>query len=136
MASVNMLNYNPLGMAIGVDAYVYVNKFDTNTTNPPDGIAHDDGETVFAYSGSAGIFTITFPEYKKPHQLLYGDVSILGSNPGISGKIDSYVASTGILTVRIYDEDNASGIEALIANSSDGLSVQVFCIFSKSGEGV
>lgn len=136
MAKVKLLNPNPLRCAVGVDVYLWIGGFDTNATSAPDGIDYDDGETTYAYGGSGGLFNITFPADKAPYELLAGHVIIPGSNPGISGRVVSYTASTGVLVIQLYDEDNTSGIEGALANTSDGLAVKVVCWFTKSSEGL
>ena len=120
------------------DLYDFILKFDTVTgTADPDGVNPDlstDDEVVVAHQGTnAGEYTITFAEHVKPYEMLWGDASILGDQAQLDAKVVSYTQSTGVLLVKVYDEDDTSGISAA-ANSND-VTVQVRCVFTRSGGG-
>lgn len=128
----------PLRHCWNGDVYEFVCKFDTVTgTADPDGVNPDlsgDSEVVVAHQGTnAGEYLITFAEKVKPYELLWGDASILGDQAQLDAKVVSYTQSTGVLLIKVYDEDDTSGISAA-ANSND-VTVQVRCMFTRSGGG-
>ena len=129
----SLLNTSPLRGA-GRNDYLFYVKFDTVTgATDPDGVSPAYGGDITVAHADTGDYTITFAADKKPYALRIGEASILGDQAGFHAKVTGYTASTGVLTVSVYDEDNTSGIQA-VANSND-VTVQVWCIFTKSGDG-
>jgi hypothetical protein len=103
-------------------------QFETNNTDAPDGaVQANDGVTLD--QTATGTYTITFPAGRRPQAMLYCAADFLEDLPGWSIKAISYVASTGVLTLMAYDEDNTSGIAAA-ADSTDK-TVQVFAVFAR-----
>ncbi len=129
--TIALVNGNPL-KSIGIDEYVYRNKFDTVTgaTNP-DGILDDDGETTFTHNGSNGEYAITFPSVKKPFRMSYGEAAIPGHEPNTFATVLSYTEATGVLLVTVYV--NTAG--TIVATDTNNIAVQVLAVFSKSNQG-
>lgn len=132
MASgLNLRNHYPLRSS-RMEQYLFTFKFDTNNTSAPDGLDPANSDLVVARA-DVGDYTITFPADKKPLAMNYGDASILGNEAELDAKVTGYNASTGVLSISVYDEDDTSGISAS-ADSTDK-SVQVFCVFTRSRQG-
>ncbi len=125
-----MIKHKPL-RATRNDEYIFTLQFETNNTDAPDGLVPAYGTDVLAIDQTAtGTYTITFAESKKPYALHYAQASFLEDMPGWSINVVSYVQSTGVLTLKAYDEDNTSGVAAA-ADSTDK-TVQLFCVFTRS----
>lgn len=110
------------------DCFIYCVQFETNSTDAPDGVVQADDDVTFDQTAT-GTYTITFPAGKRPAALLYCKADFLEDMPGFDIKTVSYVASTGVLTLKAYDEDNTSGVMAA-ADSTDK-TVQVFAVFCR-----
>jgi hypothetical protein len=61
--------------------------------------------------------------------MLFCKADFLEDMPGWDIKTVSYVASTGVLTLKAYDEDDVSGVMAA-ADTTDK-TVQVFAVFAR-----
>ncbi len=112
-----------------LEQYLFTCKFDTNDTSAPDGVDPSNAGFAVARTG-VNQYTLTFDAMRKPKKLNFGACAILGDLPGISAKVVSYTESTGVLVIRLYDEDNTSGIEAATPESNN-VTVQVQCWFSR-----
>lgn len=105
--------------------------FETNNTDAPDGLDPSIGTDVLAIDQTAtGTYTITFTPLYRPAAVHYCAADFVEDLPGWSLKFVSYDASTGVLTLKAYDEDNTSGIQAA-ADSTDK-TVQVFLVYTRS----
>ena len=110
--------------------FIWTQTFVTNSTSAPDGLDPDLGsDCAIAYS-TTGTWTLTFSGLKKPLEMCFGSATVLGDKPGIHAKVVSYVPATGVMTVKLYDEDNVSGIEA--AATVDDITIQMLCVFRNS----
>ena len=126
----NLRGPYPLTAVTG-DCFVYCVQFETNSTSAPDGIVQDnDGVTID--QTATGTYTITFPSNRKPQELLFCKADFLEDMAGWDIKCTGYNASTGVLTLIAYDEDNTSGVMAA-ADSTDK-TVQVFAVFCRKSE--
>ena len=105
--------------------------FETNNTDAPDGLSPAYGTDILAIDQTAtGVYTITFTEKNKPAAVHLCLADFVEDMPGWSIKFISYVASTGVLTLKAYDEDDVSGIQAA-ADSTDK-TVQVLIVYTRS----
>ncbi len=115
------------------NAYIYCAKFTSNTASDPAAISPTGastgggGETI-AYGGSAGVINITFPSKSKPEAMYQGIVTVLGDEPNLSAKVESYTPSTGVLKLRLYT--NAAGT-ITSANTASKV-YQVYCVFTRN----
>lgn len=111
--------------------YFFTLQFETNNTDAPDGLVPDYSSTYLAIDQTAtGVYTITFTAAYRPGALLWGHADFLEDMPGWSVKVVSYVPSTGVLTLKAYDEDDTSGIAALA--DSNNKTIQLACLFSRN----
>ena len=123
-----LVNTNPLRCQ-GTDDYMVDFEFDTNNASDPTAATIEPNyktDLEVKYGGSAGVFTATFAASKKPARCR-GVAQVAGHEPNLFAKVD-YVASTGVVTIRIFQ--NAAGTIAL-ANTT-GKRVQVFLFCSKT----
>lgn len=105
--------------------------FETNNTDAPDGLDPAYGSDVMVLDQTAtGTYTITFNERVKPAAVHYCKADFAEDMPGFDIKYVGYVASTGVLTLKAYDEDNTSGVMAA-ADSTDK-TVQVLLVYTRS----
>lgn len=109
----DLVSHSPAWCVSG-DTYWFWVKFDTNSTSAPDGVdpAVSDGLTI-ARSG-VGVYTITFPENKKPLEVLWCGPVVIG-DVTLKAAFTSYVASTGVLTISVHDIDGTPAV----ADSTD-----------------
>lgn len=106
-------------------------QFETNNTDAPDGLDPAYGTDVMTLDQTAtGVYTITFNARVKPAAVHYCKADFVEDMPGWDIKFVSYVASTGVLTLKAYDEDDTSGVMAA-ADSTDK-TVQVFLVYTRS----
>ncbi len=126
----NLLNTKPLRSARS-EQYVISFSFDTNNTDPPDGQDPADSDIVIARTDT-GEYTATFNSLRKPLAMNFGIAEFLGDLPGWHVKVVSYTASTGVLVMLAYDEDDASGIQAA-ADSTDQ-KIQFFGLFTRAAQ--
>lgn len=105
--------------------------FETNGTSAPDGLDPAYGTDVMTLDETAvGTYTITFNARCKPAAVHYCDPSFVEDLPGWDVKYISYVASTGVLTIKAFDEDDTSGVAA--AATSTDKTIQVFMVYTRS----
>lgn len=120
--------------SISGDQYAVAFRFTTNTTSDPDGVtpAVEDANPAItiAYSAS-GTFTATFANPGRPQNVDFMSAQVLGDKPGLHAKCVSYTASTGVLLIHLYDEDNTSGIEAKDAADLDDIEIAVLMLCSR-----
>jgi hypothetical protein len=120
--------------SISGDQYVVAFSFDTNQTSDPDGVSpaveNINPAITIAYS-AAGTFTVTFAEQARPQSVDYADASIRGDFPELDAKVVSYVAATGVMTIKVYDEDDTSGISDDAASTLNNVTVQVLAFCSR-----
>jgi hypothetical protein len=90
-------------------------KFDSNNTSHPDGVVPDYTGVTVARTGT-GTITITFAASVRPLEFRQPLAYIVGDESNLFAKVVSYVASTGVLTVKMYT-NNAGTIAA--ADSTD-----------------
>lgn len=121
-----LVNYNPFG-AQGVDDYLVDGQFDTADTAAPDGLAPDHGDDLKIARTGVGTFTLTFAGPKKPKRVR-GMAAILGDEPDLFAKVTSYVESTGIVTLKVYE--NSAG--TIAAADTDNKKVQYFLFCTKA----
>lgn len=88
---------------------------ETNNTSDPDGAEPNVG--TWARS-NAGILTYTFPAGSRPQRVTSLGCSFEETDVDIRAWVSGYVASTGVLTVRMSKDDGTSGVPAL-ADSTD-----------------
>lgn len=106
-------------------------QFETNNTDAPDGLSPAYGTDVMTLDQTAtGTYTITFNARVKPADVHYCKADFVEDMPGWDIKFISYVASTGVLTLMAYDEDDTSGVQAA-ADTTDK-TVQVFIVYTRS----
>lgn len=132
----SLRDHNP-ARTVFAKTYSWAIKFDTNGTSAPDGVAPDWGSDVTVARSDTGDYTITFAGDAKPLSMIYGDACILGDEARLDAKVVSYTASTGVLAVTVYQEqddgadtDPDNGIS--IAADTTDKTVQVHCIFTRS----
>lgn len=125
-----MIKNKPL-KATRNNQYIFTLQFETNNTDAPDGLSPAYGTDVVTLDQTAtGTYTITFAEQVKPAAVHYCAADFVEDLPGWSVKFIGYVASTGVLTLIAYDEDNTSGVQAA-ADSTDK-TIQVFAVCTRS----
>lgn len=125
-----MISTKPLRSARSEQAILCFT-FETNDTSAPDGLSPAYGTDVMTLDQTAtGTYTITFNARVKPAAVHYCTADFLEDMPGWSLKCTGYNASTGVLTLLAYDEDDTSGIQAA-ADSTDK-TVQVFMVYTRS----
>lgn len=107
----------------GRNEFMIGGRFDTNTTNAPDGELPLRAGVTPARTGT-GIFTVTLSP--APTTIVYGDATVWGDKPGIHAKLISY--SAGVLTIHVYDEDDVSGIQAIA--DTDNVTVCWWAVFT------
>lgn len=99
----------PFGLrSVGRNEYFMGGRFDTNDTGAPDGVTPSRSGVTVART-DVGIFTVTLAP--APAAIVCGDALVWGDQAGIHAKVISY--SAGVLTIKVYDEDNTSGIQAV-----------------------
>lgn len=119
-------NHNPLRSVFN-EAYIFAVKFESNSTNAPDGIVPAYATSDLAIARvSAGTYKVTFAAGQRPQHLLYGDVSILEDDGDKWGTIHSYTASTGVLLFGTYS--NSGG--TVSSPDTDNKTIQVFAVFT------
>ena len=125
-----MINTKPLKSARSEQAILCF-QFETNGTSAPDGLSPAYGTDVMTLDETAtGTYTITFAEKCKPVAVHYCKPDFVEDMPGWDVKYISYVASTGVLTIKAYDEDDTSGVAA--AATSTDKTIQVFLVYTRS----
>jgi len=125
-----MINTRPIKSARSEQA-ILAFQFETNNTDAPDGLDPAYGTDVMTLDQAAtGVYTITFNAKCKPAAVHFCKADFVEDMPGWDIKFISYAASTGVLTLKVYDEDNTSGVMAA-ADSTDK-TVQVFMIYTRS----
>jgi hypothetical protein len=113
-------------LSVTGDAFIYCVQFETNDTDPPDGIVQDDDGVAIARADT-GDYTITFPSNRKPQAMLYGNAVLIEDLADYSAKVTGYTASTGVLTLSVYYDDGSPAV----ADTTDK-TVAVFCVFCRN----
>lgn len=108
---------------MGRNEFLASGRFDTNDTGAPDGITGVTTGVAVARS-DVGTFTVTITP--NPATLVMGDAIVIGDQAGIHAKLVSY--STGVLTIKVYDEDNVSGIQA--AAETNNVTIGWWAVFT------
>ena len=128
MAVGSLTNHYPLRATQG-DLYVFVCSFDTNSTSAPDGV--DPASAGFTVArASAGVFTITFDEDKKPWEVLTCLPTVV-NDPTLAVQYTSYVRSTGVLTVTHYADDGTPA-----AADSNNKTIKVLALCTRNTDGI
>lgn len=111
-----------------VGTYLIDFSFTVNGTSTPDGLTPDfSTDLVLAYS-SAGVYTATFAASRKPARARVW-CSVAGDNGDVRVN-GTYVASTGVLTIRVDVDDGTSGVPA--AGNVDNMVINVLLVCSNA----
>ncbi|RMF61423.1 MAG: hypothetical protein D6746_05580 [Bacteroidetes bacterium] len=107
-----------------LDAYLLDVTFTTNGANAPSGVSPAITGLTVARSAT-GTYTLTFAEALKPNKVLVGLAQVQGDEPDLWAKVVSYDKSTGVATVKVYQ--NSAGTIAAADTSSKAVKVLLVC---------
>jgi hypothetical protein len=130
----SLRKHKPLKAVFG-NGYLFAIKFDTNNNSTPDGVSPNYGSDCAVTRTDVNTYAVTFAADKKPFEMIFGEAEVLGAEPQLQAKVVSYTASTGVLVIELYDEDDTSGISAKTPESNNK-TVQVLCVFRRLGTDV